>query len=74
MISALGWCLGFGLGFRCLEQITGVVGLFLGLYLAQVSLLNENSVVRPATAEVPTQPGVLPVGQGSAFHTVHKSM
>lgn len=59
MTSALGWCLswgglGFGLCFRCLEQITGVVWFFLGLYLAQLSFLNEKSVVRAAIAEVPT--------------------
>lgn len=64
----------FGLWFRYLEQMTGLVWLFLGLYLAQVFLLNENSVIRPATAEMPTPAWGVPVGQDSVFHTVDKSM
>lgn len=54
--------------------MTGLVWLFLGLYLAQVFLFNENSVIRPATAEMPTPAWGVPVGQDSVFHTVDKSM
>lgn len=64
---SLGWCLswgdlGFGLWFRCPEQIIGVVWLFLGLYLTQLSVLNEKPVVRPAIAEMPTPAWAVPVG------------
>lgn len=54
--------MGFGLWFRCPEQIIGVVWLFLGLYLTQLSVLNEKPVVRPAIAEMPTPAWGVPVG------------